>query len=544
MMESLGESTYIVPFRASRRRRRSTSTSNRRRAATFEDHSSTSGREGGVGEGVGGGSPNESTSSNSSSIRSDSAPPLSPSQSPQSTSTTSNISNYSYRMRDNAVDSNSAVGYREMTTTATTARDAHDSLSTTPAAAVLEESERALMESAHWPQALSDSELYLASPTPSSIAALTPTATTRSGNSSNNNNSNSNTAADHTYSASDITHPSIQEQEQDKKEADLSDPDCAICLDRIVPLRHAKAILACRHEFHLSCISMAFAMGKEMICPLCRYLHKDQPFMTLESEEDLKPTSTNRRSPVSSPSSSSHSQTSTLHEHPTSGTVLSMMPSLFETSLGHGPTAGTIRTAPNGICLRTSTWLLLYALPFTVALCFLAFVLGKVETLWSKISCLIGAAICYMVCWALVVAIMDPDHEARAILERLDQDQRRRAILQAMQGGNGITEIGASGTSGGDSSIASRAALELTRRRTGGSDVDYLSNSPSPAISNDGFEQDASARQMTGAEAEPDPGWPYSVAGWVPHRYAQDIQNRLLDFSEMLDRVPDMMGEW
>ncbi|KAG9066421.1 hypothetical protein KI688_001647 [Linnemannia hyalina] len=290
-------------------------------------------------------------------------------------------------------------------------------------------------------------------------------------------------------------------------------------------------------------MEMAFAMGKEMICPLCRYLHKDQPFMTLESDEDLKPFSTNHRSPLSSPSSPSHTQASILHEHPTSGTVLSMMPSLFETSLGHGPTAGTIRTAPNGICLRTSTWLLLYAVPFTVALCFLAFVLGKVETLWSKISCLIGAAICYMVCWAFVVAVMDPDHEARAILERLDQDQRRRATLQAMQGGNSITEIGPSDMSGMDSSIASRAALELTRRGTGGS-VDYRSNSPSPTISNDEFEQDASARQMTGGEAETDPGWPYSVAGWVPPRYAQDIQNRLLDFSEMLDRVPDMMGEW
>lgn len=265
--------------------------------------------------------------------------------------------------------------------------------------------------------------------------------------------------------------------------------------------------------------------------------------MTLESDEDLKPSSTNRRSPLSSQSSPPHTQTSILHEHPTSGTVLSMMPSLFETSLGHGPTAGTIRTAPNGICLRTSTWLLLYALPFTVALCFLAFVLGKVETLWSKISCLIGAAICYMVCWALVVAIMDPDHEARAILERLDQDQRRRAILQAMQGGNSTTEIRASVSTTMDSSIASRAALELTRRRTG-SDIDYLSNSLSPMISNDGSEQDVSGRQITEAEAEADPGWPYSVAGWVPHRYAQDIQNRLLDFSEMLDRVPDMMGEW
>lgn len=266
--------------------------------------------------------------------------------------------------------------------------------------------------------------------------------------------------------------------------------------------------------------------------------------MTLESDEDLKPFSTDHRSPLNSQSSPPpHTQTSILHEHPTSGTVLSMMPSLFETSLGHGPTAGTIRTAPNGICLRTSTWLLLYALPFTVALCFLAFVLGKVETLWSKISCLIGAAICYMVCWALVVAIMDPDHEARAILERLDQDQRRRAILQAMQGGNSITEIGDSAMSTMDSSVASRAALELTRRRTGGG-VDYPFNSPSPSISNDGSEQDTSGRQMTGEEAETDPGWPYSVAGWVPLRYAQDIQNRLLDFSEMLDRVPDMMGEW
>lgn len=32
-------------------------------------------------------------------------------------------------------------------------------------------------------------------------------------------------------------------------------PDCAICLDNIRPKHHAKAILACRHEFHLSCIS-------------------------------------------------------------------------------------------------------------------------------------------------------------------------------------------------------------------------------------------------------------------------------------------------
>ncbi|KAI7822217.1 hypothetical protein BC939DRAFT_454306 [Gamsiella multidivaricata] len=61
--------------------------------------------------------------------------------------------------------------------------------------------------------------------------------------------------------------------------------DCAICLDNIRPKYHAKAILACRHEFHLSCISVAFSMGnKEMICPLCRFLHKDQPFMGSDAE--------------------------------------------------------------------------------------------------------------------------------------------------------------------------------------------------------------------------------------------------------------------
>lgn len=37
----------------------------------------------------------------------------------------------------------------------------------------------------------------------------------------------------------------------------VEDPtlDCAICLDGIKTSIHAKGILACRHEFHLSCIS-------------------------------------------------------------------------------------------------------------------------------------------------------------------------------------------------------------------------------------------------------------------------------------------------
>ncbi|KAF9337760.1 hypothetical protein BG006_002794 [Podila minutissima] len=163
---------------------------------------------------------------------------------------------------------------------------------------------------------------------------------------------------------------------------------------------------------------MAFAMGKEMICPLCRYLHKDQPFMTLEADMEDKLNPSNRRLQQQHHGRALNTQdTLSSHEHPTSGTVLSMMPSFTETFLG--PQAGTIQSS--GICLKTSTWLLLYALPFSVAVAFLGFVLGQVETLWSKISCMIGSAICYMACWALVVAVMDPDHESRTILMGMER---------------------------------------------------------------------------------------------------------------------------
>ncbi|KAF9560541.1 hypothetical protein BGW38_009042, partial [Lunasporangiospora selenospora] len=151
--------------------------------------------------------------------------------------------------------------------------------------------------------------------------------------------------------------------EQDDIEEELF---CAICLDKVHPKHHAKAILACQHQFHLSCISMAFALGnREMICPLCRFIHKDQPFMGSESEEDTKPNQQDHRLSRGGFSSSFMSiverdrarsrafgSTTTLHEHPTSGTVLSMMPSLFETYWGRGSSAGMIHihvsyTTPN-----------------------------------------------------------------------------------------------------------------------------------------------------------------------------------------------------
>jgi hypothetical protein len=57
---------------------------------------------------------------------------------------------------------------------------------------------------------------------------------------------------------------------------------------------------------------------------------------------------------------------------------------------------------------------MLYGMPFSVAMLFLAFILGQVETMWSKVSCLIGSAICYMVCWALAVGFVVPAHACPA----------------------------------------------------------------------------------------------------------------------------------
>ncbi|KAF9438728.1 hypothetical protein BGZ76_005460 [Entomortierella beljakovae] len=310
------------------------------------------------------------------------------------------------------------------------------------------------------------------------------------------------------------------------------DLDCAICLDIIQPSHHATATLACGHEFHLSCISMAFAIGKEMICPLCRYLHKNQPFMNQESDGDIKPlfgrsiaTATHQTIFQNHhPFSRSRSQSqSTLHEHPTSGTVFSMMPSLFETSIGHGPAAGTIRTSSGGIVLKTSTWLLLYALPFTIAICFLTFVLGKVETMWSKISCLIGAAICYMVCWAIVVAIVDPDHEARTLLEQLNRLQESEFVIETVPSNSLSTA----------SSLRQRHQHQHQQQQRLQQQQQLDRRHPS-RIDTDPTHSSTSAPLPSGP-------MPSLWTTWTQHRYVQNIHNRVVDISRTLDDLP---GDW
>jgi len=267
--------------------------------------------------------------------------------------------------------------------------------------------------------------------------------------------------------------------------------------------------------------------------------------MHLESEGDFKPvpshlsrgdvsssraTASLRRSSQRNP----HSLT-TLHEHPTSGTVLSMIPSLFETSLGHGPTAGTIRTSPDGICLKTSTWLMLYAMPFSIALCFLAFVLGKVETMWSKISCLIGAAICYMVCWGLMVAIMNPDHEARVMLERLNQVQEE-ADPSTMQSDTSLSTMQDISFAHGSSDAPAEGASSHRGRTISSSDPSILvpSSSSSSSSSTSLVTLDTIATLSTSPEARE-----ISWTTWVQHNYAQNIRTKASVLARILDDLPD-----
>lgn len=236
---------------------------------------------------------------------------------------------------------------------------------------------------------------------------------------------------------------------------------------------------------------MAFTMGKEMICPLCRFLHKDQPFMGPEEVSSKLPVPSSpsavaaaaavaaasiastqtvtansatvasggrnrhrnnsihlqhnlsnlmhhqqrrrstydlRRASVtslSSPSTSPTPVTTPVQDSPNNeSSILSRVPYFGVASHAPQPEqpsppipSPSLSTAPSSTpslqphaYLNTSTWFMLYGMPFSVAMLFLAFILGQVETMWSKVSCLIGSAICYMVCWALAVGFVVPAH--------------------------------------------------------------------------------------------------------------------------------------
>lgn len=97
---------------------------------------------------------------------------------------------------------------------------------------------------------------FMASPTRASTATpSTPTIMTMTPTSSSPSFSSSSSSP--FFSSTTATSPTSSTSPSEPKDTTtpLVDQDCAICLDSILPKKHAKATLACRHEFHLSCIS-------------------------------------------------------------------------------------------------------------------------------------------------------------------------------------------------------------------------------------------------------------------------------------------------
>lgn len=289
--------------------------------------------------------------------------------------------------------------------------------------------------------------------------------------------------------------------------------------------------------------------------------------MTLEADMEDKLNPSNRRPQQQHGRALNTHDTLSSHEHPTSGTVLSMMPSFTETFLG--PQAGTIQSS--GICLKTSTWLLLYALPFSVAVAFLGFVLGQVETLWSKISCMIGSAICYMACWALVVAVMDPDRESRTILMGMENarahahdevshsaavSSEERANLQRSRNSSTVNLLLEGDiTEGYSTARANLGSRGLSRRRSSSS-IPGGPGTPTTSTTSSSSQQDNSGDDPLvstnvlfpfmappSSSTNPTPSL-LSLSRWTNNRYAQELQSRVMDLAEILDEFPDTIGEW
>ncbi|KAF9379661.1 hypothetical protein BGX21_002572, partial [Mortierella sp. AD011] len=235
---------------------------------------------------------------------------------------------------------------------------------------------------------------------------------------------------------------------------------------------------------------VAFSMGnKEMICPLCRFLHKDQPFMGSDAEDTKPPhmaaaaaiatanhtlsinttpsmTSairnrhrTNsihlqhnlsnmvqhqqrrqsiyelRRASVSSPTTATAPANGTSNSGSTTSTATSLPSSSLPSSTSLPSPSSTYtqqrqssaatprhhRVAP--VKITPFPNMTFYGLPsFSIAVLLMAFVLGQVDTLWSKISCLTGSMIFYVLCWIFVVQIIAPSAQ--------DYQQQRDAYFQ------------------------------------------------------------------------------------------------------------------
>ncbi|KAG0084766.1 hypothetical protein BGZ93_005446, partial [Podila epicladia] len=376
---------------------------------------------------------------------------------------------------------------------------------------------------------------------------------------------------------------------------------------------------------------MAFSMGKEMVCPLCRYLHKDQPFMCLES--DTKPlrtlsTSTTTTStaspgattaaprgmngrnrhnsihlqqhlsnlvqhqrhhqrhrrdnstssqdnttppstpPASSPGGSSvlssipffggSSTSSAFHGRPVSSQLYN-----YNRRNSNGPRDAYPSTSPfsipHGHFINMTTWFMLYGVPFSVAILFLAFLLGRAESLWARVSCLVGSVICYMVCWAIAVACLLSQEEAMTALLSPSSVQHVTYPQQQIQGfpieyevepetmtmGQGATHPAALSSYEDDVSVAEESWHSPTFL------APYY---PTPSTASSLPQQErrvspaATLVQLATSSFSSAAGAATHLLSfsqrWTTSRYARDLQNRVMDLAEVLDDYSESFGEW
>ncbi|KAG0316297.1 hypothetical protein BG000_004919, partial [Podila horticola] len=202
-----------------------------------------------------------------------------------------------------------------------------------------------------------------------------------------------------------------------------------------------------------------------------------------------------------------------------------------------------------------TTWFMLYGVPFSVAILFLAFLLGRAETLWSRVSCLVGSVICYMVCWAIAVAcLLSQEDTMTALLspsvQHVTYPQQQiqgfpieyEVEPETMTMGQGATHPAALSYED-DVSIAEESwhsptflAPYYPTPTTPSSPPQERRVSPAATLvrlAKSSFSSAAAAATHLLSFSQ----------RWTTSRYAQDLQNRVMDLAEVLDDYSESFGE-
>ncbi|KAF9360372.1 hypothetical protein BGX26_009618 [Mortierella sp. AD094] len=245
--------------------------------------------------------------------------------------------------------------------------------------------------------------------------------------------------------------------------------------------------------------------------------------------------------------------------------------------------AATARHQQRGTLVKVTPFphLMFYGLPsFSIAVLLMAFIMGQVDTLWSKISCFIGSLVFYMLCWVFVVQIIAPSaQDYQQQQDNYFQDQAAAAAaataaVVAMVTPTGMTTTSATSTTTIDAfngmSISNAMEYEFdvqdsfTPTDISASYAAYYSQigSPHPAAlqqqqlqqerqrllqqQQQRQEQQQQQQQQQQQSSSSSAGFPFcSVAQWImSNQYAQNLVRRFTDLVEIMDDYSETFGHW